>query len=70
MSHPNGPFHLKLALPCGDTRLLEVDSEWLADLIDPDWSYSNEDRIVPEGKLFLVPCLLVPPYYGRLGQWF
>jgi hypothetical protein len=70
MNHPNGPFHLKLALPCGDARLLELGSEWLAGLIDPDWSYSNEDRVIPQGELFLVPGLLVPPYFGRMGQRF
>ncbi|MBN1611597.1 MAG: hypothetical protein JW940_33490 [Polyangiaceae bacterium] len=64
------PFHLKLALPCGDARLKQVGGEWFAGLVDPPRSAANEDRIIAEGELFLVPGVLVPRYFGRMGQRF
>ncbi len=62
-------YHLKLAYPCGDSRLEQVGSERLAGLVEPPGNYDKETAIA-EGALFLVPGLLVPPYYGRLGQRF
>jgi hypothetical protein len=59
---------LKLALPCGDTRLKQVGSAWLAGLIDPAGSTRSDDGVIEPGKAFLVPGVLVPTYFGRLGQ--
>ncbi len=62
------PFHLKLALPCGDARLKQVGSAWLAGLIGPGTSVGHDDGSIEAGKLFLVPGVLVPTYFGRWGQ--
>lgn len=63
-------FHLKFGIPCGDARLKEVGSQWLAAVVDETRSGTNPDGVIEEGELFLVPGVLVPPYFGRWGQRF
>lgn len=56
------PFHLKLGIPCGDDRLLEVGSEWYAGVIAPRGAADTEEKRVREGEAFLVPGVLIPAF--------